>query len=105
VLTFRDDGTYAYELTAGNIEAIARDPRSVPMLVMQGVTVADSVRIQLTERNPETGPYMAALRTLVIKPELPLWSVGTSSGIVEAEYATLTVQFINMPRLTFIRGD
>ena len=105
VLTFRDDGTYAYELTGGNIEAITRDPRSVPMLAMQGVTVADSVRIRLTERNPETGRYMAALRTLVLKPELPLWSVGTSSGIVEADRATLTVQFINMPRLTFIRGD
>jgi hypothetical protein len=105
MLTFRDDGTYAYELTGGNIEAIARDQRSVPMLAMQGVTVADSVRARLTDRNPETGLYMAALRTLVIKPERPFWSDDSSSGIVEASRATLTLQFINMPRLTFIRED
>jgi len=96
VIRFNADSTYTLILTEKNMSALVLTPR------FAGKTPLEAKQY-LREHNPETGRFSILRNTIAMETEEPLVGGKLKSGLTEIKAVTMSVQFINMPRLTFIR--
>lgn len=99
-IEFKPDGTYVLTLTDSNIAQLAADLADSP-----GFRGKSAVEIEqnLRERNPERGQYSILRNNIDLFTDAPVLGNENKSGLVEIQGFTFSVQFINMPKLTFIR--
>ncbi|MBN1290874.1 MAG: hypothetical protein JXB48_03465 [Candidatus Latescibacteria bacterium] len=99
-LTFNDDGTYAHTFTAENIETL------IEMLSSQN-TFKNKTKEELLDyirtRNPEKGTYVIMRNTITLVSENPIIEPETKSGLARVKVSLLSLELINLPRLSLIR--
>ena len=100
VLQFNPDSTYTFMLTDDNIACLTEKLSSTK--AFKGKSPAE-IRIYLTERNPEKGRYSIMRNTIDMETDTPVMGDRMKSGLAEVKSFSLSIQFINTPRLTFIR--
>lgn len=100
ILEFRSDGKYTFTFTPGNLDALAKELASSRRFKDK---YADEVRKYIEERNPEKGKYVVVKNTITMVSEMPVDGTRTKSGLVDIGRATLSLELINKPRLTFLR--
>ncbi len=100
ILEFKPDSTYTFAFTRENIDAMVKDFASSKRF--KGKSETD-IKKYLEERNPETGRYAIMKNTITMFSENPVNGIKTKSGLAHVGPATLSLELINKPRLTFLR--
>ena len=100
-LTFTGSGGYSLTLTDGNISTLAAELKKKP--VWSGKTEAEIVT-SLKEMNPERGTYTIMRNHITLKTDNPVVGEETKTGLADVGTVMLSLELINMPRLTFIRS-
>ncbi|HDY87405.1 MAG TPA: hypothetical protein ENH82_04725 [bacterium] len=100
ILEFKSDGTYTFTFTQENLDTIVRDFASSKRF--KEISKAD-IKKYLEEINPEIGRYVIMKNTITMSSENPVDGIKTKSGLAHVGSATLTLELINKPRLTFMQ--
>jgi len=99
-ITFRPDSTYTITLTDDNIATHAG------MLALKPGAANKNPRDiarAITAKNPENGRFSVRRNNIDMETDTPVFGDKVKSGLTEVGRFSFVVQFINMPRLTFIR--
>lgn len=99
--SFTESGKYTLTLTEDNITAMASELKKNPG--NSDKTEAE-IASALREANPEKGTYVIMRNHITLETEKPLIGDKTKTGLADVGTAMLSLELINMPRLTFIRS-
>ena len=100
ILEFKSDGTYSFTFTPENLDAMVKNSGSNQSFKNKN---AEEIKVYFEERNPETGRYVIMKNTITMISEKPVDGIKTKSGLADVGPATLSLELINKPRLTFLR--
>lgn len=100
VLKFDSGGDYTHTFTPANIEAIVEE-----LSGKKKYKSMNKVELQrlISGRNPEKGTYVIMRNTITFVSDNPVMEKETRTGLASVGSAVLSLELINMPRLTFIR--
>jgi hypothetical protein len=99
-VVFTVSGEYTYTATANNIAALAKDPSVRERL--GGKSEAETVA-ELNRRNPEKGTFSVLSNVIALDSKTPLDGIARKTGLADVGSATLSLELIGKPRLTFIK--
>lgn len=99
-IEFKSDSTYVLTLTDGNMEAWTKKLSGTRRFAD---VPPDSVTSYLAARNPESGRFSIIRNSIDMSTDTPVIGDALKSGLADVQKFMFTVQFINMPKLTFIR--
>ena len=102
VLKFDSDGTYTHTFTPENVEALADEYSGKKKFNGMGKV---AIRSYITDRNPEKGTYIVMRNTITMVSDNPVIEPGTKNGLASVGPIVLSLELINMPRLTFLRTE
>lgn len=97
---FKASGEYTYTATANNIAALAKDPSVRERL--GGKNEAETIA-ELNRRNPEKGTFSVLSSVIAFDSKNPLDGIVRKTGLADIGSATLSLELIGKPRLTFIK--
>lgn len=100
VLKFDSDGAYTHTFTPDNIEAMVKELSGKKKYESMN---KDELRRLVSGRNPEKGTYVIMRNTITFVSKNPVMEKETRNGLAHVGSAVLSLELINMPRLTFIR--
>ncbi len=100
VLKFDSDGAYTHTFTPDNIEAMVEELSGKKKYESMN---KDELRRLVSGRNPEKGTYVIMRNTITFVSDNPVMGTKTRNGLAHVGSAVLSLELINMPRLTFIR--
>lgn len=100
VLQFNLDSTYTFTFTAENICAMSK---KLAMSKNFKGWRKDAIKKYIEERNPEKGTYVIMKNTITMVSDKPVDGMRTKSGLAHVGTATLSLELIYKPRLTFLR--
>jgi hypothetical protein len=98
-LAFGADSTYTLTLTDSNIAAFAAKLAKTKHYAGKPES---EIRSSLTKCNPEKGRYSVLRNTIDMSTGAPVIGDAQKSGLIEIHELMFSVQYINMPRLTFM---
>lgn len=99
MLEFGPDSTYTFTFTPDNLEAMVKNSGSNQRFKGKN---AGEIKKYFEERNPETGRDVIMKNTITMVSENPVDGIKTKSGLADVGSATLSLELINKPRLTFL---
>ncbi|MCE5250223.1 hypothetical protein LLG96_08380 [bacterium] len=99
-LIFDDKGEYTFTFTPGNIEELVKSLSTREKF--KGKSTEEIVKI-IESCNPEKGTYVIMRNTITLVSRNPVMEPETKNGIAFVGSAVLSLDFIGMPRLSFIR--
>jgi len=102
IITFNADSTYTLQLTKENISAVASSPE---IRKKYDIKDAGTIANKMSATNPEKGKYSIMRNTITLAADEPVIGYKTKEGLASAKTVTLVIQFVNMPRLTFIKAN
>ena len=100
VLQFNPDSTYTFSLTPDNIAYQVKKLHSA-----KNIKNTNSVDLKkyIEGQNPEKGKFSIMRNSITMETDSPVVGGKVKSGLAEISSVTLSLQFINTPRLTYIR--
>ena len=102
VLKFDSEGVYTHTFTPDNIEAMVEELSAKKKY--EGMN-KDELRRLVSGRNPEKGTYVIMRNTITLVSENPVMETETRNGLANVGSVVLSLELINLPRLTFIRSE
>jgi len=100
VLHFYPDSTYTLTLTTDNISYLVSFLSSTQEF--KGLST-DDITAYIENRTPEKGKFTINRTMISMETDLPVVGEKEKSGLAEIGSVSLSLRFINIPRLTFIR--
>ncbi len=100
ILEFKPNGTYTFTFTPENLKAMAK--QFVLKKRFKNMS-EEEIKKYLGEINPEKGEYVIMRNSITFVSENPIDGDRTKSGLADVGTATLSLELINKPRLSFIR--
>jgi len=100
IYRFNPDSTYTYTLTPDNVRHLAE--KLSGRAGFKGKST-DEIETFIRERNPETGEFAIMRNTIDMFVGSEPVGDEVKSGLTEVGKVIMTMQLINMPRLTFVR--
>ncbi len=100
VIQFNPDKTYIFTYTAENISAMAKKLIKSKSFIDES---EDEIIKNISEKNPEKGKYVIMRNAITMVSDNPVDGIKTKNGLADVGTATLSIELINKPRLTFLK--
>ena len=100
IITFDSNGTYAHTFSEENIEALVEQFSTQSKFKNK---TKGEILDYIKSRNPEKGTYVIMRNTITMVSENPLFDPETKSGLARVKESLLSLELINLPRLSMIR--
>ncbi len=99
-ISFNPDSSYVITLTDDNVAEMAKKMAGTKKYAGKS---PESIAVDIRARNPEKGLFAIRRNTIDLATDSPVYSDEVKSGLIEIQGFMFSVQFINMPKMTFIR--